>query len=52
MFQEYIEQQFESKLFWESIKMNFKFWTKKEWDTAMNDNIWSMIKKYCIAWGV
>ena len=52
MFQGYAEQQLEGKLLWESIKMDFKLWTKEEWDAAINGNTWSMIKKYCIPRGV
>ena len=51
-FQGYAEQELEGKLLWESIKMDFKLWTKKEWDAAINGNTWSMIKKYCIPWGI
>ena len=29
MFQGYAEQEFEDKVFWESIKMDFKHWTKE-----------------------
>lgn len=46
MFQRYSKQQFKDKLFWKSIKIDFKLWTKEEWNVAINDNIWSMIKKY------
>ena len=48
IFQKYAKQQLKGKLRWEFIKMNFKLWNKKEWDTAINSNTWSMIKKYCI----
>ena len=31
--------------------MDFKLWTKNDWDSAINGNIQSMIKKYCIPSG-
>ena len=52
IFQEYDEQELEGKLLWESIKMDFKLQTKKKGDAAINDNTWSMIKKYYILCGV
>ena len=32
--------------------MNFKLWTREEWDAAINGNTWSMIKKYYIPRGI
>ena len=52
MFQGYAEQELEGKVLWESIKMDFKRWTKEQWDAAINGNTWSMITKYCIPRGV
>ena len=52
MFQRYAEQELEGKIFWESIKMNFKRWTKEQWDVVINDNTWSIIIKYYIPRGV
>ena len=32
--------------------MDFKCWTKEQWDTTINGNTWSMITKYCIPRGI
>ena len=29
MFQEYVDEHFEDKLFWRSMKIDFKYWTKE-----------------------
>ena len=51
MFQGYADKDLEGKLLWESIKMDFKHWTKEQWD-AINCKTWSVIKKYYIPRGV
>lgn len=52
MFQDYVEQQLEGKLFQESIKIDFKLQTKKGWDAAINYNTQSMLKNNYIPYDV
>ena len=32
MFQGYTDERFEGKLLWRSMKIDFKYWTKENWD--------------------
>lgn len=47
IFQRYIDEYFEGKHLWRSIKIDFKYWTKEQWD-ALNSKTWNKISTYCI----
>jgi len=51
MFQGYTDENFEGLLFWRAMKMDFKYWTKENWD-ALNGKTWNKILGYCIPRGV
>ena len=50
-FQGYADENLKGKPLWESIKIDFKDWTKKHWN-AINGKTWSVIKGFCIPRGV
>ena len=43
IFQEYSDEDFEGKHLWEVIKIDFKLWTKEDWE-AINANTWMIIE--------
>ena len=50
-FQGYADEDFEGKLLWEAIKIDFEHWTKENWE-AIDDSTWMTIKQHCIPRGV
>ena len=48
MFQGYANERFEGKFLQKSMKIDFKYWTKKYWD-ALNGKTWNKILTYCIS---
>ena len=51
MFQGYVDERFEGKLLWKSMKINFKYWTKEHWD-APDGKTWNKILGYSILRGI
>ena len=51
MFQGYADECFEGKPLWRSMKIDFKYWTKEQWD-ALDGKTWNKILTYCIPRGV
>ena len=49
--QRYVNERFIGKLFWRSMKIDFKDWTKEHGNT-LNGKIWNKILTYCIPRGV
>ena len=47
MFQGYADEYFEGKPLLRSIKIDFKYWTKEQWN-ALDGKIWNKILTYCI----
>lgn len=47
IFQRYVDECFEGKFLWKSIKIDFKYWTKENWD-AFNGKTLNKILRYCI----
>ncbi len=50
-FQGYADEEFEGKPLWRALKIDFKGWTKENWD-ALDDKTWNKILGYCIPRGV
>ena len=51
MFQGYTDEDFEGKLLWKAMKIDFKNWTKENWD-ALDGRTWSKIIRFCIPCGI
>ena len=50
-FQEYADEDFEGTHLWRAIKIDFKLWTKEDWE-AIDATTWMIIEQYCIPRGV
>lgn len=51
LFQGYANEDFEEKLLWESIKIDFETWTK-DYSNATNSKTWSVVIRFCIFYDV
>ena len=52
VFQEYIDKNFKGKLLWKAMKIDFKNWTKENWN-VLNGKTWSTITRFwilCAVW--
>ena len=47
IFLEYADKNFKGKPLWKSMKINFKYWSKQNWD-ILNDKTWIKILWYYI----
>lgn len=47
IFQRYVNKHFESKFLWRSIKIDFKNWTKENYD-ILNGKTWNKISRFYI----
>ena len=50
-FQKYVNKDFEGTHLWKAIKIDLRFWTKKDWE-AINATTWIIIEQYYIPFSV